>query len=190
MGTVVPPHTFIQGSGQVPGRPEQLEPMREDFSLLCSVVTPLALSCLVSSFIPSLINPALLSAGFALLFYGRLALFVKHPGIGKSLLLMIRGLSESARTTNATTKWTRERCRLALCLPAPPRPVALSPGPHPLPPALVGRYVATITCYYDFLGNVYIFTITRPLSFIFHENWHEINDRATEETARHATLIY
>lgn len=62
--------------------------------------------------------------------------------------------------------------------------------PPPPPPALVGRCVATITCYYDFLGNVYIFTITRPLSFIFHENWHEINDRATEETERHATLIY
>lgn len=33
-----------------------------------------------------------------------------------------------------------------------------------------------MTRYYDFLGNVYIFTITQPLSFIFHENWHEIND--------------
>ena len=133
MGTVVPPYTFIQGSGQVPGHPEQLQPTREDFSLLCSVVTPLALSCLVSSFIPSLINPALLSAGFAILFYGRLASFVKHPGMGKSLPLMVRGLSAPARPTNATTERTCERCRLALCLPAPPRPVALSPGLTPSP---------------------------------------------------------
>lgn len=49
-------------------------------------------------------------------------------------------------------------------------------GPPPTPPAASEEVCGTITCYYDFLGNVYIFTITRPLSFIFHENWHEIND--------------
>lgn len=63
----------------------------------------------------------------------------------------------------------------------------------------------SITGYYDLLGNVYIallhaimtfwvmytFSLPRnPLSFIFHENWHEINDRASEGAERHATLIY
>ena len=63
----------------------------------------------------------------------------------------------------------------------------------------------SITGYYDLLGNVYIallhaimtfwvmYTFSLPrnhLSFIFHENWHEINDRASEGAERHATLIY
>lgn len=65
--------------------------------------------------------------------------------------------------------------------PSPPpgwRCAGLAPGP----PAASGEVCGTITCHYDFAGNVYIFTITRPPSSIFHENWHEINDRATEET--------
>lgn len=58
-----------------------------------------ALSCLLSSFRHSLINPALLSASFAILFYGLLpSLFIKHPGTGKAVPLKIRlmGRSESA----------------------------------------------------------------------------------------------
>lgn len=55
----------------------------------------------------------------------------------------------------------------------PPR---LLVRPPPTPPAASGEVCGTITRYYDFLGNVYVFTITEPLSFIFHENWHEIND--------------
>lgn len=65
-------HGFIQSRGERPGCPGQLERRQEDFSLPCSAVTPTALSRLVSSFIHSLINPALLSASFALLFYGHL----------------------------------------------------------------------------------------------------------------------
>lgn len=62
-------------------------------------------------------------------------------------------------------------------------------SPHQ-PPMASREVCGTITCYYDFPGNVYIFTITQAFSFIFHENWHEINDGAAEETERHANLIY
>lgn len=57
-----------------------------------------------------------------------------------------------------------------------PLPEAIASQGLPSSSPTASREVrGTITCYYDFLGNVYIFTITEPLSFIFHENWHEIN---------------
>lgn len=67
-GDTDPLHAFIQGRGQVPGCPRLLDCGQEGFSLPCRVVTPTAPSCLLSSFIHPLINPALLSASFALLF--------------------------------------------------------------------------------------------------------------------------
>lgn len=82
------------------------------------------------------------------------------------------------------------RTMLIYTQPPPPGLVVRGPAAPDGPPAASGEVCGTITCYYDFLGNVYIFTITQPLSFIFHENWREINDGAPEETEHHATLIY
>lgn len=90
--------------------------------------------------------------------------------------------------TNAVTDWACGANNAdLLCLPPPRLGVR---RPTPTPTAASGEVCGTITCYYDLLDNVHIFTITQTLSFIFHENWHEINDGATEETERHATLIY
>lgn len=138
MGTAAPPRAFIQSGEQVPGRPGQLESRPEDFSLPCSVVTPPALSCLVSSFIHSLINPALLSACSALLFYGRL------PSVmGKALPLKIRlvGLSESASMMLIGRRQSQNglAAQTMLIYSLSPSPRAGGAQTRPPPPAASGE---------------------------------------------------
>lgn len=118
---------------------------------------------------------------------------MKRPRTAETLPLKSRtvGLSESAEMGNDAnvTNTRRERACDAngadLCSASPvpgwrlaahPGLVVCGPTAPNGPLAASGEVCGTITCYYDFLGNVYIFTITQPLSFIFHENWHEIND--------------
>ena len=186
MGTVVPPHTFIQGSGQVPGPAAHARGLLS--ALQCGDSPgPELPGVIIYSFsnksCPSLCRlctPVLWAPSF----------IREAPRYGE---VSASDGQRALRTCPADKCNHRTDPRALQACSLPPRSPQASGAqsrPPPPPPALVGRRVATITCYYDFLGNIYIFTITRPLSFIFHENWHEINDRATEETARHATLIY
>lgn len=149
----------------MPGCPGQLEHRREDFSLPCSMVTPTALRCLVSSFIHSLINPALLSAGFALLFYGHLPRLLSTQVWG-SLCLLRSGLW-GFRNLH---KWcSRDRCnnRMGfgshggdLLCPPPGRAVR---RPTPAPQQQVGRCVALLHAIMTF-WVMYTFSLSHSLS--------------------------
>ena len=191
MGTAAPPRAFIQSGEQVPGCPGQLESRSEDFSLPCSVVTPPAGPELPGIIIYSFPNKSCPS--FCLLctpvLWAPTLGYWEGSASEDQVCGAFRICINDANRTKAITEWAcgaNDADLLSVSLP--PGLAVRRPGPRPR--RQVGRCVATITCYYDFLGNVYIFTITQPLSFIFHENWHEINDQATEETEHHATLIY
>ena len=135
-----------------------------DCSAPLSAVTPTALRHLVPSLTHSFPNTACpLSASFALPFYGCPPPFVRHPGTGKALLLKIGGAGLRADGTDYSS---RTGLRYANNADLHSK-VSLLPGggvqARPRAPAATGEVCGTITCYYDFLGNVYIFTIAQPL---------------------------
>lgn len=98
MGTPAPPRAFIPSDGPLRDPPGAAGAQAGGFLSALQCDDAPGPELLVSSFIHSLINPALLSAGSALLFYRHLPAFIKRPGTGKALPLKLRlvGLSESA----------------------------------------------------------------------------------------------